>query len=162
VRAHATTCDCSALLMALSVSGYLSLRTCSAISPGANASAKSQICTRTCDRPVDAKESVAVVVFKGAKTEDCTYGAELAAQLDARFVVATLQFLTAREAGLPAEHAAGNMGVFAIIFKNSGGGHDFWNSDGLQEVIMLKHSGPIVSFIVREGWGLQDGASAIP
>ena len=107
-----------------------------------------------------------MVVFKGAKTEDCTYGAELAAHSEARFVVATLQFLTAREAGLPAEHAAGNMGLVAYIFNISGVGHwlsgDGWHIDA-DSLIMLKHSGPIMSFNVREGvWTLQDGASAIP
>ncbi len=110
-----------------------------------------------------------MVVFKGAKTEDCTYGAELAAQLDARFVVLTLQFLTAREAGLPAEHAVGNWGWVVISFNFSGVGH-WLLGDGMHEdavsLIMLKHSGPIISIIVRDFvWTLQDGAtgaSAIP
>jgi hypothetical protein len=115
---------------------------------------------------VEANKSVAVVVFKGAKTEDCTYGAELAAQLDARFVVATLQFLTALEAGLPAEHAAGKMGMDVYIFNISGVGHWSPGPDGLHtdaaSFIILKHSGPIMVGIVIEGISLQGVASAIP
>jgi hypothetical protein len=104
-----------------------------------------------------------VVVFKGAKTEDCTYGAELAAHSDARFVVATLQFLTAREAGLLAEHAAGNMGEVAYIFNISGVGQSLPLHKDDDSLNTFKHSGPIMSFNVREGvWTLQDGASAIP
>lgn len=118
---------------------------------------------RTCDRPVEANESVAVVVFKGAKTEDCTYGAELAAQLDARFAVGTLQVLTALEAGLPAEHAAGKMGMDVYIFNISAEGHPVrpLHIDAASFII-LKHSGPIMVVNVIEAFSLQAGASAIP
>jgi hypothetical protein len=115
---------------------------------------------------VEANESVAVVVFKGAKTEDCTYGAELVAQLDARFAVGTLQVLTALEAGLPAEHAAGKMGMDVYIFNISGVGHWSPCPDGLHidapSFIILKHSGPIMVVNVIEGVSLQGVASAIP
>jgi hypothetical protein len=111
---------------------------------------------------VEANESVAVVVFKGAKTEDCTYGAELAAQLDARFAVGTLQALTALEAGLPAEHAAGKMGMDVYIFNISAEGHPSPLHIDAPSFIILKHSGPIMVVNVIEAVTLQAGASAIP